>query len=88
MERAQASPLRVRATGMSSQEIVERLQEIEALVREHQYDLALALTEKLEEAIANLPADAKPVSKPVRDLLQASRLLTETLIRLQGLRIH
>jgi len=73
---------------MSSEEIVERLQEIEALVRERQYDLALALTDRLEEAIARLPPNAAPVSKPVRDLLQASRLLTETLIRLQGLRIH
>jgi hypothetical protein len=73
---------------MSTAEIIERLQEIENLVRERRYDLALALTGKLDDALAELPPGAQPLGEPVRDLLQASRLLTETLIRLQDLRLH
>ena len=73
---------------MSSEEIIERIQEIETLVREHRYELALALTARLEDALAGLPHQNWPGAAAVRDLLQVSRLLTETLIRLQGLRIH
>ena len=73
---------------MTNEEIIERLKDIEGLVREHRYELALALTAKLEEAIASLPPGEAAVSRPVLDLVQASRLLTETLIRLQDLRIH
>ena len=73
---------------MNSEDIVECLREIEGLVREHRYELALALTVKLEEAIATLPPEDTSVSRSVRDLVQASRLLAETLIRLQDLRVH
>jgi hypothetical protein len=73
---------------MSSEEIVERIQEIETLVREHRYELALALTARLEDALAALPPQNWPGAGAVRDLLLVSRLLTETLIRLQGLRVH
>jgi hypothetical protein len=73
---------------MSSEEIIERIQEIETLVGEHRYELALALTARLEDALAALPHQNWPGAGAVRDLLQVSRLLTETLIHLQGLRIH
>lgn len=73
---------------MSSAEIIERIQEIEKLVRDRRYDLALALTTRLEEALDLLPPERRPVVGTIRDLLQVSRLLTETLIRIQGLRVH
>lgn len=69
-------------------QIIDRLQEVESLVREQRYELALALTAKLEEAMMTLPADDPAVSRPVRDLLLALRLMTETLIRLRELRVH
>jgi hypothetical protein len=73
---------------MSSAEIIERIQEIEKLVRDRRYDLALALTTRLEEALDLLPPERRPVVRTIRDLLQVSRLLTETLIRIQDLRVH
>ena len=73
---------------MERSDIIERLQEIESLVGEQRYDLALALTVKLEEAITASPPEDDSISRSVRDLLQASRLMTETLIRLRELRVH
>jgi len=73
---------------MAREEIIAQLRKIESLVREQRYELALALTTKVEDVIASLPADDATVSRPVRDLLQASRLMTETLIRLRELRVH
>jgi hypothetical protein len=73
---------------MGREEIIAQLRKIELLVREQRYELALALTTKVEEAIALLPADDATATRPVRDLLQASRLMTETLIRLRELRVH
>jgi hypothetical protein len=73
---------------MIREDIIQQLQQIEVLLRDHRYELALALTGKLEEAIAELPIDDPAASGPVRDLIQASRLMTETLIRLRELRIH
>ena len=73
---------------MSGDEIIERIQEIETLVHEHRYQLALVLTSKLADALATWPPDRRPIVGRVHDLLRVSGLLTETLIRLQGLRVH
>lgn len=73
---------------MAREEIIAHLRQIESLVREQRYELALALTTKVEDAIACLPPEEATATRPVRDLLQASRLMTETLIRLRELRVH
>jgi hypothetical protein len=73
---------------MAREEIIAQLRQIESLVREQRYELALALTTKVEDVIASLPAGDATISRSVRDLLQASRLMTETLIRLRELRVH
>jgi hypothetical protein len=76
------------ARAMGREDIIAQLRQIESLVRDQRYELALALTTKVEDAIASLPADDATASRPLRDLLQASRLMTETLIRLRELRVH
>jgi hypothetical protein len=73
---------------MTGAEIIVHLRRVETLLREGRYDLALALTGTLEDVVAALPPDATNVNRAVRDLLQVSRLMTETLIRLRELRVH
>lgn len=73
---------------MTDAEVIVHLRRIESLLRERRYELALALTGTLEDVIAAQPSDAANLNPSVRDLLQASRLMTETLIRLRELRVH
>jgi hypothetical protein len=64
------------------------VEQIASLVRERRYELALALTEGLEARLATIPADDPTMPPAVRDLVQASRQLTESLITLRGLHLH
>jgi hypothetical protein len=73
---------------MRDTDVIVHLRRVESLLRERRYELALALTEILEEVLAALPDAESAVDRSVRDLLQASRLMTETLIRLRELRVH
>ncbi len=73
---------------MRDTDVIVHLQRVESLLRERRYELALTLTEILEEILAGLPDAESAVERSVRDLLQASRLMTETLIRLRELRVH
>lgn len=72
---------------MDTEEIIQRVEEIEQLVRERRYEIALGLTLRLEADMAAVPGDTS-VTQPVRDLVAASRLFTESLITLQTLRHH
>ena len=73
---------------MNCGEIIERIREIDVLVRQHRYDLALALTARLEEMVAGLQGDRRPMSEAVLHFLYVSRRLTEALIHLQSVRTH
>lgn len=92
-----ATPRRVEAVagtglaapeGMSFDELKAEVEQIATLVRDRRFDLALALTEALQGRIALVPDDDATVTPPVRDLIEASRQLTETLITLRGLQLH
>ncbi len=67
-------------------EIVARVEKIQGFVRERRYELALTLIESLEEDLATI--EDPEVTQPVRDLVHASRMFTESLIRLQQLQRH
>jgi hypothetical protein len=69
-------------------QIVPRVLQIEKLVRDRQLDLALLLTQNLEEDLDAVPADDTSVSEPLKDFIRASRMFTETLIRLRELQRH
>jgi hypothetical protein len=69
-------------------QIVPRVLQIEKLVRDRQLDLALLLTQNLEEDLDSVPADDTSVSEPLKDFIRASRMFTETLIRLRELQRH
>ena len=73
---------------MTDAEVIEDLHRIESLLRERRYELALALTVIIEDVIARANPDDAAVHRSVLDLLQASRLMTETLLRLRELRVH
>ena len=71
---------------MTIEAIVATVRDITALVQDRRYDLALALTERLEEQLNLHPGPG--VTEPVRDLIAASRLLTQSLITLRSLAVH
>ncbi|MFN8542798.1 MAG: hypothetical protein U0807_01095 [Candidatus Binatia bacterium] len=73
---------------MDTDAIVAMVKEISGLVRDRRYDLALALTERLEEELDAIPPGDVTVTQPVRDLVAASRLMTQSLITLRGLALH
>lgn len=73
---------------MTTDDIVALVEDIKALVLERRYELALALTTKLEEQMAEVPLDDPAIPPAVRDLVKASRQLTESLITLRGLQVH
>lgn len=68
--------------------IVPRVQRILGLLGEGRLEVALTLTASLEEDLASFEVDDGVSLQPIRDLLCASRLSTESLIRLRALRIH
>jgi hypothetical protein len=73
---------------MSFQELEAEVQRIAGLVRDRRFDLALALTEALQGRIALVPENDPTVTPPVRDMIEASRQLTQTLITLRALQMH
>lgn len=73
---------------MSFDELQDEVERIGALVRERRFELALALTEQLQARIADIPRSDPTITPPVRDLIEASRQLTESLIALRGLQVH
>lgn len=73
---------------MSPETIVPRVRQILGLLGDGRLDLALTLTTSLEDELAVLVAEGAGDLQPMRDLLGASRLSTETLIKLRALRVH
>ena len=73
---------------MALETIVPRVQQILALLGDGRFDLALTLTTSLEEELAIVEVEDTGNLQPIRDLLCASRLSTESLIKLRSLRIH
>ena len=73
---------------MALETIVPRVQQILALLGDGRFDLALTLTTSLEEELATVEVEDTGNLQPIRDLLCASRLSTESLIKLRSLRIH
>lgn len=73
---------------MSFDELEAEIERIASLIRDRRYDTALALTEGLQARLATMPADDSTVAPVVRDLIEASRQLTESLITLRGLQVH
>jgi hypothetical protein len=73
---------------MQIEDLEAVVEQIASLVRERRYELALALTEGLEARLAVIPFDDPTMPPAVRDLVQASRQLTESLITLRGLHLH
>jgi hypothetical protein len=69
---------------MSTDDIVNQVREIEALVRERRYGIALSMTERLEAELAKLPADDPSATLNVRQLVRSSRLLAESLTTLRA----
>jgi hypothetical protein len=59
---------------MSTEDLTKRLRLIEALLRERQYEFALALATTLDDALAKLPPDfARCVPNSIRDQVQSLR---------------
>lgn len=59
---------------MTTEDLTKRLRLVESLVRERQYEFALTLVERLDEAISMLPADAgRCVPNSVRDTVESLR---------------
>lgn len=83
---ARAHGTRAALGRMTIDAIVATVRDISALVQDRRYDLALALTERLEEELNQHPGVG--ISQPVRDLIAASRLLTQSLITLRELAVH
>lgn len=73
---------------MTTDIIIARVQRIEELVRDRRFELALVLTRGLEEDLEAVPVEGIQDCAPIQDLVQASRLFTESLIRLRDLRVH
>ena len=71
-------------TMMSTDDIMNQVREIEALVRERRYGIALSMTERLEAELVKLPADDPSATLNVRQLVRSSRLLAESLTTLRS----
>lgn len=78
----------LRDAAMALEAIVPRVQQIMGLLGDGRFDLALTLTTSLEEELATVDMEDAGTLQPIRDLLCASRLSTESLIKLRALRIH
>lgn len=66
--------------------IISRVEQIVTLLGERRFDLALTLTTHLEEDVVAWGEGSDGTTQAIRDFLYASRLSTETLIKVQALR--
>ena len=66
--------------------IISRVEQILTLLGERRFDLALTLTTHLEEDVVALGEGSDGAAQAIRDFLYASRLSTETLIKVRALR--
>jgi hypothetical protein len=73
---------------MDLSDLEAAVEEIAGLIRDRRWDLALALTEQLEARVADAPIDAPPFPPAVRDLLAASKQLTQSLVALRNNHVH
>jgi hypothetical protein len=73
---------------VSIDDVIAYLEQIKGLVAGRQFDLALAVTEKLEARLDTPEDGDEPVSTVVRDLLRTSRQMTEACVKLQKLTVH
>ncbi len=68
--------------------IAMRLHEIDRLIKERRFELALMLTERLEDWLASVPSDDAGAARPIRDLVHAARECTQALVCLRDLQVH
>ncbi len=73
---------------MTIDDVISCLEQIKALVMSKQFDLALSLTEKLEQRLGQPEDGDEKITPVVRDLLQTSRRMTEACVKLQKLTVH
>ena len=78
----------LKASPVTIDDVIACLEQIKALVTSKQFDLALALTEKLEARLQRPEPEDEPITPIVRELLGTSRQMTAACAQLQRLTVH